>query len=348
MTEGWTFGGIQLVNRMLIDSFLASDKVEELFVLSLNDSLDRIEMRNDDRIRYVGLGGRRSSIPASLPLTMTFDLVFASHIAMTSLGWLLCRRSTRFISTLYGIECWKKVSWLKRRALNRCQKLLSISDHTTNRFRSANPELSSLHVEHWPLAIDNPPFAGRKLTLGDGSVLLIGRMEATERYKGHDQLLEIWPRIKQQFPMSKLCFAGNGNDIQRLKDKAQFLGVLDSVIFHTGLTNEELAKLLQAASVFAMPSTGEGFGLVFLEAMAAGLPCIACKADAAREIVRDGDTGILVDADNSESLEQAVVTLLNDQNLALSMGQAGYDRWSKYFRYDAFRERTLHACGIAE
>ena len=88
-----------------------------------------------------------------------------------------------------------------------------------------------------------------------------------------------------------------------------------------------------------MPSRGEGFGLVYLEAMRAARPVLAAQRTAAEEIVEHGRTGLLVDPDNRETLSKALARLLRDVGAARRMGWAGRERWEQEFGLDRFRER---------
>ena len=131
--------------------------------------------------------------------------------------------------------------------------------------------------------------------------------------------------------------AGDGDDRARLEAKAAGLGISDRVVF-TGFTSEAtLAELYRRCAGFAMPSRGEGFGLVYLEAMRAGKPVLAARGSAAEEIVVDGRTGLLVDPDDRDELRSALVRLLDHPGEAKRMGEAGYERWRREFGVERFR-----------
>ena len=104
----------------------------------------------------------------------------------------------------------------------------------------------------------------------------------TERYKGHDQLLEAMTTL----PDARLVVAGDGDDRRRLEEKAAALGLGDRTFFTGFLSEATLAELYRRCAAFVMPSRGEGFGLVYLEAMRAGKPVLAARGSAAEEIVR--------------------------------------------------------------
>jgi phosphatidylinositol alpha-1,6-mannosyltransferase len=170
------------------------------------------------------------------------------------------------------------------------------------------------------------------------TVLVVGRVSSTERYKGHEELIRAWPTVEAMVPGARLVIAGDGDDLDRLRALAA--SVSRAAIEFTGfLSRSELARHYEEATLFALPSRGEGFGLVYLEAMAAGLPCIGSVHDAASEVIIDGETGVLVDPGNVEGMGQTIASLLSHPRLAQEMGEAGRARLHGTFSYEQFRER---------
>lgn len=170
-------------------------------------------------------------------------------------------------------------------------------------------------------------------------VLIVGRMSAGERYKGHDQLIEAWPEVVRRVPGAQLVVAGGGDDLDRLARKATVAGVGDRVLFCGRVSDATLEALFARAALFAMPSRGEGFGLVYLEAMRAGLPCIASPDDGGADVVVDGETGLLVPQTDVAGIAAAIATLLGDRERARSLGAAGRRRYEAEFRFEPFRDR---------
>jgi phosphatidylinositol alpha-1,6-mannosyltransferase len=167
-------------------------------------------------------------------------------------------------------------------------------------------------------------------------------MSAAERYKGHDALLDAWPAVRARVPDATLVLAGGGDDLERLEARARTLGHAGIQI--TGfLAPDALDALYHQAAVFALPSRGEGFGLVYLEAMARGVPCIGSIHDAAREIIEHERTGYLVDQGQPEELADRLATLLIDRRLRQAMGARGRDRFDREFTFERFRTRFTNA-----
>src|SRR6185295_16402186 len=214
--------------------------------------------------------------------------------------------------------------------------------HTLERALPFCPDLGGTAVV--PLALEEREPAGEADAglldrLGRGFLLIAGRMASGERYKGHDQLLEALPNLLAEHPETRLVIAGDGDDRARLEAKAAALGI-GGVVAFTGFVSEAtLAELYRRCAAFAMPSRGEGFGLVYLEAMRAGKPVLAARGSAAEEIVHHGETGILVDPDDREELPAALAHLLAEPETARRMGEAGRERWQRDFGHERFRER---------
>lgn len=242
-----------------------------------------------------------------------------------------------YLICLLGIEVWRRLEPARKRALDGAAIRLSISRYTLARAREFHPGLSA---EILPLALEERSPAGdadRALLerAGDGFALIAGRMAESERYKGHDALLEALPRA----PEARLVIAGGGDDRPRLEAKARALGLADRVLFSGFVSEATLAALYDRSALLAMPSRGEGFGLVYLEAMRAGRPCLAARGSAADEVIVDGETGRLVDPEDREEIAASLRLLLGSPETARRMGEAGRLRWRREFGYALFRDR---------
>lgn len=245
---------------------------------------------------------------------------------------------------LNGIEAWDpELPEDRKRVLRGAAARIAISGHTASRVSAVHPDIGPIRA--CPLALLPPePVAGvadRELLsrVGERSVLILGRMSAAERYKGHDQLLEAWPRVLAEVPDAQLVVAGGGDDVERLRRKAGEAGISDRVLFAGFVPDATLHHLWERVALFAMPSRGEGFGLVYLQAMRAGLACIGSTKDAAGEVIANGETGHLVDPDDREGLARTLARALRDKGERRALGEAGRRRFEAEFTYERFRER---------
>jgi phosphatidylinositol alpha-1,6-mannosyltransferase len=167
-------------------------------------------------------------------------------------------------------------------------------------------------------------------------VLSVGRWLATERYKGMDTLIQALPRLLLRWPQVQLALVGSGDDREWLEQIAKKSGVGRHVHFLTDVSQAELSACYAAAEIFALPSRGEGFGFVYLEAMARGKPVIGGAHGGAPEIIQDGVTGYLVQHGDPVQLATSLDTLLADPDHAREMGKRGRERLQKEFRFPVF------------
>jgi glycosyltransferase involved in cell wall biosynthesis len=261
--------------------------------------------------------------------------VVCLHLRLATAARLLTGRGARLTIVLVGIEAWRPLQALERRALERADRILAISAHTLRRFRAANPGFAGPSISVCHLAVGDAVAAPASGEPGPFA-LIVGRLVAEERYKGHDLLIEMWPRIVAQCPEARLVVAGDGDDRPRLEQAAAGLG--SAARFTGRVADAELAALYRDCAFFVMPSSDEGFGLVFLEAMRAGKACIgACGA--AAELIEDGVTGFVVDLDEPEQVLKTVIRLFQDPELAGRLGRAGAQRWADEFTEEAFARR---------
>ena len=257
---------------------------------------------------------------------------------------------------LHGIEVWDpELEPERKRAIRSAAVRLSNSRYTARRVGAVHPDLGPIHPcplallpDEWRPSAGDVEEAARILGPDHRpTVVIVGRMSITERYKGHDELLETWPRVVSAVPRARLLVVGRGDDADRLKAKAGALALGDAAQFTGFVPDGALRELLTRSDVFAMPSRGEGFGLAYLEAMRRGLPCIGSDADAAGEVIADGKTGIIVRDRDLPMLADAIIRLLRDPARARAMGEAGRRREQEVFTFDAFRANVALALRTA-
>ncbi|MEP6919408.1 MAG: glycosyltransferase family 4 protein, partial [Acidobacteriota bacterium] len=236
-----------------------------------------------------------------------------------------------------GIEAWTPLTWLQRAALTRSHRLIAVSAFSRDRFRAENPQFAGRQVDvcHHGIGPATVPDSPSDPT---PVALIVGRMTAAERYKGHDALIEIWPEVLETVPAAVLRIVGDGDDRRRLEQKADAMGLSAHVAFAGGIDDRALQHEYQRATVFAMPSPREGFGLVFLEAMRAARSCIGCRG-AASEIIDDGETGWIVEPGDRDRLTDRVIRTLRDRSESAAMGARGRARYLQHFTEAQFRQR---------
>jgi len=303
-----------------------------------------------DRVAFTSAAGSRwrfASAAINAEAITEHTLLVVMHVHLLPALMPLLWRGARAVTVMLGIEVWKPLRPLQRMALRRSWRLVAISAYTADRFRCDNPALADLPVTichpHAPAAVPPAAAAGRVLA-GDPAdpssyALIVGRMSAEERYKGHDLLIDIWPRVVAQAPNASLLVAGGGDDVGRLRQKAAAAGLGDRLRFLGPVTAARLSALYRDATCFVMPSAGEGFGIVFLEAMRAGTPCVAGPG-AAEEIITDGHDGVIVDPARPDDLAEAVARLFLDAPYRGRLGAAARDCVARRFTADRLAARV--------
>ena len=271
--------------------------------------------------------------------------VFAVHPHLAPVAW-----ASRFVSGApyavwcHGIESWGHLPLAVAAALRAANAVFAPSTFTARRIEQvAGLRPGSVRVLPHCVSPETP--AGTSSQRATPPVVLaVARLTREDRYKGVDTLLYAWPRVREKVEAT-LFIVGDGPDLPRLRRIAEALDLDGAVRFAGILPDEELANAYATSAVFAMPARhrleprpqGEGFGLVFIEAGAAGLPVVAGRGGGTEDAVEDGGSGILVDARDHRSVADAVIGLLLDPQRARAMGERGRELATTRFAYDAFR-----------
>jgi glycosyltransferase involved in cell wall biosynthesis len=139
-------------------------------------------------------------------------------------------------------------------------------------------------------------------------------------------LLQAAARLRRLNPAVRVRVVGKGPDWEEMNRLHGQLALGETVTLLGDVTRDQLAAEYVSAQCFCLPSVQEGFGIVFLEAMAAGLPVVACRAAAVPEVVLDGETGVLVPPRDPDALAAALAAMLRDTARARALGEAGRRR----------------------
>lgn len=229
----------------------------------------------------------------------------------------------------YGVEVWGDLAPWDAAALRRASAVWSISSFTSNRLRNRHKVPAHL-LQAWTIGLSSDAPVSRETVNEIPTVLTVSRLTKSDAYKGVDVLLLAWPEVRRQVPGARLVVVGDGDQADDLQRLAELLGVASSVSFLGRVSDENRDEAYATADVFALPGRasfdppqGEGFGLVFLEAQAAGLPVIAGRGGGSPEALVDGETGLLVDGEDPQDVANAVVRLLTDSELRATMRTAG-------------------------
>ena len=345
-------GGIQMAGRQTAAALasIASERGRSCVFLSLNDADGEREAAAGQLLfKYRGFARSKSRfILAALGLARARpDIIFAAHphLAPIAAAMKLLARQAQIVIGTHGIEVWQPLTAFRRKALRGADIVIAPSSDTARKLTAVQGvRAENIRRLPWPLDPDFLNLANlpgnlpRPSQFPNGRVVLsVGRWAASERYKGADLLIHVVSELAQEFPDLHLVLVGDGDDVPRLKKLALAANTRDNVHFISGLSRSELAACYAACDIFALPSTGEGFGLVFLEAMAFQKPVIGTTVGGIPDIVEDGITGILVDPENPSLLSIALRSLMSNDVLRLQMGQQGAEAVRARYAFDYFR-----------
>lgn len=265
--------------------------------------------------------------------------VFCGHIHLAPLTRLLCSPfGVPYTVLTYGKEVWNPLPATGKQALKAADGIWTISRYSRDLLCTANG-IDRDRVEILPCVVDGDRFtpAPKDLTLikkygiENARVLLtVARLWSGDIYKGVDVTIRALPKILETYPDVKYLVIGRGDDRPRLEALAREMGVSDRVIFAGFVPTEELVEHYRLADAYVMPSR-EGFGIVYLEAMACGVPAVSGDEDGSADPLQDGLVGWRVPYRDPDALAIAVGEILR-----------GDDRRC---RGEWLRERTLEKFG---
>lgn len=352
--DPWGTGGIERATRTLIQALADAYGAERVGLLSL---YARREVFLPCRVLFAGRRQNWGKISWAEKVTYLSACLSAArrwrrrlvivachpHLAPVARACAVVARRP-YAVWCHGEEVWRPLRPSVRTALVKANAVFAPSRFTAGQVeRWAGLPEGSVHVIPHCLP---PEFSAgtQRIPAPSARVLTVARLVPEHAYKGVDTLISAWPAVMAQVPEAELVVVGDGSDRARLEEMAR--GLNGRVHFLGQLPDEELGRVYAEAAVFALPARsgvgreagGEGFGLVFLEAAAAGLPVVAGRSGAVPEVVRDGETGLLVDPENPKAVAEAIVRLLTDRDLARRLGEEGR-RWvTERFAYNRFRE----------
>lgn len=312
-------GGIALYNRDFLESLCSSPAFAS--GVAIPRHMQRPPGPIPPKLTYLreSIGGKLRYIIASIRLLRrdrVFDVVLCAHINLLPFAYFASRfLKAPLVLFIFGIEAWKPTRSPLANALTRkASWIVSISNVTALSFKSwangSDQQLlvlpNAIHPDWYGPGIKDEGLLARYGLAGKTVLMTLGRLESRERYKGFDEVLEVVPQLARSIPDIAYLVVGEGTDRPRLEAKAAAMGIADRVVFAGAIAENEKADHYRLADAFVMPSRGEGFGFVLLEAMACGVPVVASSLDGGREALRDGELGLLVDPSDPTQLLDAI------------------------------------------
>jgi len=338
-------GGIALYNRDLAQALAEISAVEEIVVIPRNMPLPAESIPGKVRFQSQAVGSKGQYVRVAMSQARShFDLVICGHINLLPLAVLLNTYIRAPLALMaYGIDVWQPPNAMARHWLKKVDAVWSISAITRDRMNAwaKLPESkyallpNAIHLERYGMAEKRADLLERYKLENSKLIMTLARLSSAEKYKGVDEVLEAMPALREKEPALKYLVAGDGDDRPRLEAKARLLGLTDRVVFAGMVKESDKADLFRLADVFVMPGRGEGFGFVFLEALACGVPAVGSKIDGSREALRDGLLGELVDPADPASIKKGILDALAKPK--------GIPEGLAYFAWPAFASRVADA-----
>jgi phosphatidylinositol alpha-1,6-mannosyltransferase len=272
------------------------------------------------------------------------ETILVWHIQLLKLLPLFRLPAAKVVLFLHGIEAWKRQGWLTQRMLQRVDLMLSNSQYTWERFLELHPAVARKSHKVVSLGLGEPLATPTPRPLEDKPVaLMLGRMDRREAYKGHREMIEAWPLVVERLPAAELWIVGGGDLLPDLKQIAEQCGVPGHIRFFGRVSPEEKQELLGQCRCLALPSRGEGFGLVYLEAMRLGRPCLVSTEDAGREVVNPPEAGLSASPYQAAELADATCRLLTPGAEWEKFAAGARRRYESGFTAARFQGRLLEA-----
>jgi phosphatidylinositol alpha-1,6-mannosyltransferase len=335
MTEAFgALGGIQQFNRDWVVALAKLDFVEYIEILVRQQSAaDEIPERVSQHCPNFGKAGYVATALSKATELSADDIILCGHIHLTPLAAVMARiAGARIWLHLHGVEAWSRPGPLIRQSLSSMSLISIVSRFTRSRFlgwSTSSPHL----VKVLPNAIGDefspeeaPTDLKARMGLSGRKVLLtVGRLASNEAYKGQDRVMRALPEILEKVPNVVYLLAGDGDHRPRLESLARKLSIEQHVRFLGTVEGGDLVSLYRAADLFVMPSEGEGFGIVFLEAMACGCRALGLNVGGSVDALSGSPLGHTCGTDE---LPGVIIEFLNSPQRALDINTNIFSRES--------------------
>lgn len=248
------------------------------------------------------------------------DLIISTHLNFALVGHQLRRLAgVPYWAVAHGVDAWNIQRRDLQLALHDADRIIAVSGYTRDRLLQEQ-NLDPTKVVLLPNTFDTTRFEiapkpkylleRHKLTITQPIILTVARLDSVEQYKGYDQILQAMLTIRRAIPNVHYIIVGKGSDRPRIEKLIQELNLNDCVTLAGFIPDAELCDYYNLCDVFAMPSKGEGFGIVYLEALACGKPTLGGNQDGAVDALCHGELGVLVNPDDVDEIGRSLIQIL--------------------------------------
>jgi glycosyltransferase involved in cell wall biosynthesis len=350
-------GGIQVYSSFLLKALQNSDLNLDYQVFlkhdtSLSPNFDRVIAK---RFHFAGkypLSLRTPAFAAQLMINGLLrrpHLIIATHFNFTVAAyWLKKLTGIRYWTIAHGIEAWNINHPTLQTALHHADRILAVSSYTRDRLlaeQNLDPNRVSIlpntfdhHV--WKIAEKPDSLLKRhQLQPQQPIILTVSRLSSVEPYKGYNQILDALPQIRAAIPNIRYIIVGNGDDLPRLQELVSQRQLADCVTFAGFIPDAELNDYYNLCDLFALPSKGEGFGIVYLESLACGKPTLGGDRDGAIDAMCHGELGALVNPNDVEAIAKTAIEILqgNYPHPLIYQPEALRQKVIEHFSFESFQ-----------
>jgi phosphatidyl-myo-inositol dimannoside synthase len=283
-------------------------------------------------LKQSGFGrNRKNFITAAIKFARQSDIVLIGHINLLPIAFIIKILNPHINSILFvhGDEVWndhlRPRKWFEPLLVKAIDKIASVSLYTAN-IMSREFSVPKAKFVSFPNAVDSLEFEPDLNLRETSTVLTVTRLGSGDRTKNVEELIQAIGKLKEQGHFVKLEIVGGGPRKAELEVLTHSLGLTEHIVFHGRLSDQALQSAYQRASLFCLPSSKEGFGIVYLEAWLYGLPVICGRLGASHEIINDGIDGLVADETDISDLSKKISSLLFDPARAKILGLNGLEK----------------------
>ena len=346
-------GGIQTYSTFLLESLqaLSFDYAYEIFIKHDKSCSPDFSTSDATLFHYSGiipLPLRTAVFAAQLiraGIWQRPNLIISGHLNFIVVAYLIKRLvGIPYWVIVYGLEAWDIDQPIVNKALHNADRIISISGYTRDQMMKEQ-NLDPAKFSILPCTFDyssfqiapKPPHLLQKYNLNPNQpvILTVARLAEEERYKGYDQILVALPSIRQEIPDVRYIIVGKGDDQSRIESLIKQFNLQECVTLAGFIPDAELCDYYNLCDVFAMPSKREGFGIVYLEALACGKLTLGGNQDGAVDALCQGELGALVNPDDIDEIAQTLIQIL----------QGNYPNQLMY-QPEALRQKVIETYGF--
>lgn len=349
-------GGIEKFNRAFLKALSDFTKEGTITADACSAFDNNVDTRYFQKENYKTFAGKKLRFALHILLNaFRYDTIILSHIHLSPIAWLVKTifPSKEIILVAHGVEVWGKQSAAQKKILQKADKILAVSAFTKQKLVEVHGiDQNKIIVFHntidpyfiCPAGFSKPGYLLERYGLRpeDEVVFTLTRLAGTEKNKGYDGIIRTISKLKRTFPAIKYILSGkyDQGEKNRLDDLNERNNVTGEVILTGFVHDEEVADHYLLADVFILPSRKEGFGIVFIEAMACGLPVVAGNKDGSVDALKNGELGTLVDPGNEAEILQALKNCLsgNGKQKGAQARKELQQKVYETFGFDTFKE----------